>query len=150
MNNKSLDDFENKIFYLDHDNTVNVEEVVSDETNQLFYGKIFNKGALTFTGSYLYDSDEVYEHQQKLFKVQDFEYVERINGFVKFTPVSDRKSNLYSIRLHNTGLVENPEDDDKTRQFKQEVNSVLLAAINTICSKTEPINTKLFTVLIDS
>lgn len=150
MNNKSLDDFENKIFYLDHDNPVNVEEVVSDETNQLFYGKIFNKGALTFTGSYLYDSDEVYEHQQKLFKVQDFEYVERINSFVKFTPVSDRKSNLYSIRLHNTGLVENPEDDDKTRQFKQEVNSVLLAAINTICSKTEPINTKLFTVLIDS
>lgn len=150
MNNKSLDDFENKIFYLDHDNPVNVEEVVSDETDQLFYGKIFNKGALTFTGSYLYDSDEVYEHQQKLFKVQDFEYVERINGFVKFTPVSDRKSNLYSIRLHNTGLVENPEDDDKTRQFKQEVNSVLLAAINTICSKTEPINTKLFTVLIDS
>lgn len=150
IDNKSLDDFENKIFYLDHDNPVNVEEVVSGETDQLFYGKIFNKGALTFTGSYLYDSDEVYEHQQKLFKVQDFEYVERINGFVKFTPVSDRKSNLYSIRLHNTGLVENPEDDDKTRQFKQEVNSVLLAAINTICSKTEPINTKLFTVLIDS
>ena len=150
VDNKILDDFENKIFYLDGDNPVNVEEVISDGNDILFYGKIFNKRALALTSSYLYDSDEVYEHQQKLFKVQDFEYVERINGFVKFTPISDRKSNLYSIRLHNTGLVENPEDDDKTRQFKQEINSVLLAAINTICSKTEPINTKLFTVLIDS
>ena len=121
----------------------------TDEIN--LYGKLFNINSYKLVYEYLFNNTEgVSVNDKKLFKIQDFEFVDRIYGLNKLTPTSGRKSNLYSVKISNTGLAIEDDDDDETRHFKQTMNSALVSAVNTICSKTEPMNTKLYSVIVES
>lgn len=148
----------NEMFYIVGKSVYEITSLNETSDVNETYGKIFSMDGTVLKNRYLYkydkDDPEKYDsvsaHNKKLYKVQDFDFVDRIDSLIKVSPTSGRKSNLYSVRLSNTGLVINEEDDTKTVAFKKEVNAMLNSAINTVCSKTEPINTKLFSVIIDS
>ena len=148
----------NEMFYLIGKSVYEINSVSETQDVNETYGKIFSMDGTVLKNRYLYKYDqddpdkysEISEHNKKLYKVQDFDFVDRIDSLIKVSPTSGRKSNLYSVRLSNTGLTINEDDDEKTVAFKKEVNSMLNSAINTVCAKTEPINTKLFSVIIDS
>lgn len=127
-------------------------EIVDKDTEELnLCGKLFSIDTQYLKFDYAFDNKAgVSENNKKLYKVQDFEFIDRINGLNKLTPTSGRKSNLYSVKISNTGLAIEEDDDNETKNFKQTMNSALVAAVNTICSKTEPLNTKLYSVIIDS
>lgn len=146
---KSLDDYVNDFYKLDDNGLF---EIVSSDTDEInLYGKLFSINSYKLVYEYLFNNTEgVSVNDKKLFKIQDFEFVDRINSLNKLTPTSGRKSNLYSVKISNTGLAIEDDDDDETRYFKQTMNSALVSAVNTICSKTEPLNTKLYSVIIDS
>ena len=132
-------------------NSMSLEIVDKDTEETGLCGKLFNIDTQYLNFDYAFDNKPgVTENNKKLFKVQDFEFIDRINGLNKLTPTSGRKSNLYSVKISNTGLAIEEDDDNETKNFKQTMNSALVAAVNTICSKTEPLNTKLYSVIIDS
>ena len=126
-------------------------KVDSYDSAPITYGKCFNINYYMITYSYAYDrKDDTYMELQKLFKVQDFEFIDRIYGMNKLTGVKDRKSNLYSIRIKNSGFAITGDETEEELQFKNAVSSMLSAAVNTICEKVQPINTKLYSVIIES
>lgn len=120
----------------------------TDETG--LYGKLFNMNSYEIKYEYAFSDPNTPVYNKKLYKIQDFEFIDRINGLNKLSPTSGRKSNLYSVKISNTGLAIEDDDDNETKNFKQTMNSALISAVNTICSKTEPLNTKLYSVIIES
>ncbi len=122
-----------------------------DSDYMTYYSKVFNLNYYKITYDYAYDRDDNENMDlQKLFKVQDFEFVDRIYGLNKLSGNKDRKSNLYSIRIKNSGFAITGDETDEEREFKTAVSSMLSAAVNTICEKVQPINTKLYSVIIES
>lgn len=122
-----------------------------DSDDETYYSKAFNLNYYKITYDYVYDRDDNVDMElQKLFKVQDFEFVDRIYGLNKLSGSKDRKSNLYSIRIKNSGFTITGDETDEEREFKTAVSSMLSAAVNTICEKVQPINTKLYSVIIES
>lgn len=145
---KSLSNYVNELYKLTSDGEFENVSIDTEETG--LYGKLFNINTHRIVFDYVFDDEDTSINDKKLFKIQDFEFVDRINGLNKLTPTSGRKSNLYSVKISNTGLAIEEDDDEETIKFKQSMNSALVAAVNTICSKTEPLNTKLYSVIIDS
>ncbi len=91
---------------------------------------------------------------KKLYLLKDYEFIDNIAGLYKVNQSGDRKSNLYSIRIKNSGLSINefakytPEwymKDILNTQMKSSLNAV----INTLTKKIQPINTQLFKVIYD-
>lgn len=147
LSKKSLYNFANDIYEIVNGEYIKIEDFTKDVN---LYGKIFSIDRYITNVDYKFNSNKETIDNQKLYKIQDFEFVERINGINKLTPAMARKSNLYSVKLSNTGLAIDPDDDNETKKFKEAVTTSLKAAINTICSRAEPINTKLFSIIIDS
>lgn len=121
------------------------------------YGKVFDFTPYVYKTLYAYNGKsnpdfnrQNSREQTQLYKIQDFDYIDVIDGLNKLKATTGRKSNLYSVKLRNTGLVIDEDDDQETKEFKSEVGAMLESTINTICSKVEPLNTKLFSIIIDS
>ncbi len=126
-------------------------KVPSYTSANVVYSKSFNINSYKTVYNYAYDRDDAENMElQKLFKVQDFEFIDRIYGLNKLSGSKDRKSNLYSIRIKNSGFAMTGDETDEEREFKTAVSSMLSAAVNTICEKVQPINTKLYSVIIES
>lgn len=127
-----------------------LEQSTEEEIAKGVYGRVFSIDTSKTVFDYHFNSPLAEEWDQKLYKISNFEFVDRINGIIKLTPSSGRKSNLYSIRLHNTGLVIEDDDDEATKKFKNSMTVMIRSAVNTICTRVEPVNTKLFKVIIES
>lgn len=130
----------------------------TDKANTTVVGRVFNIEREENTLNYTFDSENEEIYNQKLFKVQDFDYLDKLGGIHRLLIQNGRKSNLYSVRLKNTGLVP-PENSGyelgtKDRQdyeaYYNECKNMLETAVKTICDKVEPVNVKLFKVMIDS
>lgn len=130
----------------------------TDKSNTTVVGRVFNIEREENTLNYTFDSENEEIYNQKLFKVQDFDYLDKLGGIHRLLVQNGRKSNLYSVRLKNTGLVP-PENSGyelgtKDRQdyeaYYNECKNMLETAVKTICDKVEPVNVKLFKVMIDS
>ena len=121
------------------------------DSADITYSKAFNLNYYKVSYDYAYDrEDDEYAALQKLFKVQDFEFIDRIYGLNKLSGAKDRKSNLYSIRIKNSGFAITGDETEEEKEFKTAISSMLSAAVNTICEKVQPINTKLYSVIIES
>lgn len=130
----------------------------TEKANTTVVGRVFNIEREENTLNYTFDSENEEIYNQKLFKVQDFDYLDKLGGIHRLLVQNGRKSNLYSVRLKNTGLVP-PENSGyelgtKDRQdyeaYYNECKNMLETAVKTICDKVEPVNVKLFKVMIDS
>ena len=130
----------------------------TEKANTTVVGRVFNIEKEENNLNYTFDSENEEIYNQKLFKVQDFDYLDKLGGIHRLLIQNGRKSNLYSVRLKNTGLVP-PENSGyelgtKDRQdyeaYYNECKNMLETAVKTICDKVEPVNVKLFKVMIDS
>lgn len=130
----------------------------TEKANTIVVGRVFNIEKEENNLNYTFDSENEEIYNQKLFKVQDFDYLDKLGGIHRLLIQNGRKSNLYSVRLKNTGLVP-PENSGyelgtKDRQdyeaYYNECKNMLETAVKTICDKVEPVNVKLFKVMIDS
>lgn len=72
--------------------------------------------------------------------VDDFELVERIYGLYKFTPYDGHKSNVYSIRIYNSGLNEGITDTSVRGEIQNIVEKAMLKSIK----KISPAGTQLW------
>lgn len=120
------------------------------------YGKIFSQDKFVTKTVQLLENSNNYS-DVKLFRVRDFDYIDKIEAIHKLSINEGRKSNLYSIKLRGTGLSDNPYSEKKDsieyieyEEFRLDCIAKLEAAINTICTKVEPLNTKLFKLIIES
>ena len=130
----------------------------TEKANTTVVGRVFNIEKEENNLNYTFDSENEEIYNQKLFKVQDFDYLDKLGGIHRLLIQNGRKSNLYSVRLKNTGLVP-PENSGyelgtKDRQdyeaYYNECKNMLETAVKTICDTVEPVNVKLFKVMIDS
>lgn len=130
----------------------------TEKANTTVVGRVFNIEKEENNLNYTFDNEDEEIYNQKLFKVQDFDYLDKLGGIHRLLVQNGRKSNLYSVRLKNTGLVP-PENSGyelgtKDRQdyeaYYNECKNMLETAVKTICDKVEPVNVKLFKVMIDS
>ena len=76
------------------------------------YGKIFSQDKFVTKTVQLLENSNNYS-DVKLFRVRDFDYIDKIEAIHKLSINEGRKSNLYSIKLRGTGLSDNPYSEKK-------------------------------------
>lgn len=74
--------------------------------------------------------------------LSEYEFVERIKGLIKFKPVDGHKSNVYSIRIKNSGL--NTSIIDTT--IRANIHSIIDSAIRNVVSRISPVHTQLWKI----
>jgi hypothetical protein len=149
MNKENITSYTNELFVIENSQFVAINNVDEALDKSKVYGKLFGIDNISYNYKYiLKDSSDL--NLKRLYMVKDFEFVDRIDGINKIIPDSATKSNLYSVRLNNTALVIEDYDDEQTIKFKNTVNAALRSAISEICSKVEPINTRLYSIMIES
>lgn len=74
---------------------------------------------------------------------RDYSYVERVRGLYKYRPIDGHKSNIYSIRINNSGLNELLTDED----MKYELRKIIESTVATAVKKIAPINTQLWKIM---
>jgi hypothetical protein len=97
-----------------------------------------------------------YTDDQRLYLIKDFDFIDRISGQYRLDNGEGKASNLYSIKITNSGLVTNnfdkntqPEDYKLQELINNTCKTALENAISTITKKFQPINTQLFKVIYD-
>ena len=75
--------------------------------------------------------------------VQDFQLVERVKGLYKYRPVEGHKSNIYSIRINNSGLNSLLTDED----LKTTLRDIIEETVMTAVKKIAPATTQLWQII---
>lgn len=138
--------------YKDGEYILNDDTLLKDPNS---IGKLASINKNTIILSSLYkDSDD--EKNKALYRIQNFEFIDKLQNFHRLSLQNGRKSNLYSVKIKGTGLSKNPYDKinepDKYNDyeyFRTYTLQALESAVNTVCRKVEPLNTKLFKMIIE-
>jgi len=64
--------------------------------------------------------------------IQEFELIERVRGLYKLVPFAGHKSNIYSIRITNSGLNESITDENIKSNIKKIVEKAIIKAVRKI------------------
>lgn len=109
-----------------------------------------------FEVEYSYADDAVGTDNHRLFLIKDFDYIDRFAGLYRLDNGEGRASNLYSIKISNSGLATNNydkntqlEDYELQELMNTTCKTALENAIVSLTKKIQPINTQLFKVIYD-
>ena len=78
--------------------------------------------------------------------VQEFELVERVGGLYKYRPIEGHKSNIYSIRIFNSGLNEGLDNTDEQKVIQTNLRNIIDTTIRNVVKKIAPSSTQLWKV----
>lgn len=106
--------------------------------------------------SQITDADYTYTDDQRLYLIKDFDFIDRISGLNRLDNGEGKASNLYSLKITNSGFntnnydpINQPEDYKLQNLINNTCRTSLENAIATITKKFQPINTQLFKVIYD-
>lgn len=74
--------------------------------------------------------------------VQNYELVERVRGLYKFKVIDGHKSNIYSIKIRNSGLNESIKDSD----IKMKIRNIITETVHRAVKKIAPAHTQLWKI----
>ena len=77
---------------------------------------------------------------------QNYEYIERTYGLYKFQPANGHKSNVYSVRVNNSGLTDDQREPAATRTAKAQLRGIIEGVIKEAVKKIAPVSTHLWMV----
>lgn len=104
----------------------------------------------------LEDKKDSYTDDERLYLIKDFDFIDRISGLNRLNNGEGKASNLYSLRITNSGFntnnydpINQPEDYKLQELINNTCRTSLENAIATITQKFQPINTQLFKVIYD-
>jgi hypothetical protein len=107
-----------------------------------------------FDVKYDYEDSEKGSDNHRLFLIKDYDYLDRFAGLYRLDNGEGRASNLYSIKISNSGFATNnyvPGTDDY--ELQELMNTTCKAALDnaivSLTKKIQPINTQLFKVIYD-
>ena len=76
-----------------------------------------------------------------------YQMVEVVKNINRFESSVKHKSNVFSVVVENTNLVENPNsDDDELKQYKQKLRESITQFVRNACQGVVPVHTQLFDV----
>lgn len=81
-------------------------------------------------------------HTEEALPLQNYQLVERVEGLYKYQPAEGHKSNIFSIRVTNSGLNEMLTDDDLREDVKNIIKESILKAVK----KIAPASTQLWKI----
>jgi hypothetical protein len=97
-----------------------------------------------------------YTDDERLYLIKDFDFIDRISGLNRLDNGEGKASNLYSLKITNSGFntnnydpINQPEDYKLQELINNTCRTSLENAIATITQKFQPINTQLFKVIYD-
>ena len=79
-------------------------------------------------------------------KVQEFDLVERVGGLYKYKQVEGHKSNIYSLRIFNSGLNEDLNNDDQQKEVQQNLRDIIEETVQNVVKKIAPASTQLWKI----
>lgn len=104
----------------------------------------------------LEDQKDSYTDDERLYLIKDFDFIDRISGLNRLNNGEGKASNLYSLKITNSGFntnnydpINQPEDYKLQELINNTCRTSLENAIATITQKFQPINTQLFKVIYD-
>jgi hypothetical protein len=104
----------------------------------------------------LKNSKDSYNDDERLYLIKDFDFIDRISGLNRLDNGEGKASNLYSLKITNSGFntnnydpINQPEDYKLQDLINNTCRTSLENAIATITQKFQPINTQLFKVIYD-
>lgn len=104
----------------------------------------------------LEDQKDSYTDDERLYLIKDFDFIDRISGLNRLNNGEGKASNLYSLRITNSGFntnnydpINQPDDYKLQELINNTCRTSLENAIATITQKFQPINTQLFKVIYD-
>ena len=104
----------------------------------------------------LEDQKDSYTDDERLYLIKDFDFIDRISGLNRLNNGEGKASNLYSLKISNSGFntnnydpINQPEDYKLQELINNTCRTSLENAIATITQKFQPINTQLFKVIYD-
>lgn len=74
--------------------------------------------------------------------VQEFELIERIGGLYKYRPIEGHKSNIYSIRIFNSGL----NEDLNNSEIQANLREIIEETVSNVVKKIAPASTQLWKI----
>ena len=78
--------------------------------------------------------------------IQEFELVERIGGLYKYRPIEGHKSNIYSIRIFNSGLNEDMNNTPEQKEVQNKLKEIINETVRTVVKKIAPSSTQLWKI----
>ena len=97
-----------------------------------------------------------YTDDERLYLIKDFDFIDRISGLNRLNNGEGKASNLYSLKITNSGFntnnydpINQPEDYKLQELINNTCRTSLENAIAAITQKFQPINTQLFKVIYD-
>ena len=95
-------------------------------------------------------------HTEEPSTITDYELVERVKGLYKYRPIEGHKSNIYSIRINNSGLNESISDMTNsdsgelsaftTSGIMADLKSIIENAIHDAVKRIAPAHTQLWKI----
>ena len=89
--------------------------------------------------SYKYYREEVTE-------VQEFELIERVGGLYKYRGFEGHKSNIYSIRIQNSGLNEDLNNSPEQLEIQNNLREIIEDTVRNVVKKIAPASTQLWKI----
>ena len=78
--------------------------------------------------------------------IQEFELIERIAGLYKYQAIEGHKSNIYSIRIFNSGLNEDLKDSPEELSVQRDLRNIIEETVQNVVKKIAPTSTQLWKI----
>ena len=78
--------------------------------------------------------------------VQDFELIERVGGLYKYRGFEGHKSNIYSIRIQNSGLNEDLNNSPEQLEIQSKLREIIEDTVRNVVKKIAPASSQLWKI----
>ena len=85
-------------------------------------------------------------YREDLTRVQEFELVERVGGLYKYRGFEGHKSNIYSIRINNSGLNEDLNNSSEQLEIQTNLREIIEDTVRNVVKKIAPASTQLWKI----
>jgi len=78
--------------------------------------------------------------------IQNFELIERVGGLYKYRPFEGHKSNIYSIRINNSGLNDDLSNNEEQLKIQHNLREIVEDTVRNVVKKIAPSSTQLWQI----